>query len=158
MTRAPFQVLVFPFRFRREGPGRQVEYCILKRQDSWYWQGIAGGGETGENKYMAAARETREEIGISKVELVELHSLVTIPVVNISGFIWGAELLLIPEYSFGVEINAGEEIILSDEHTEFRWLSYEAARESLKWDSNKNAIWELNHRINHDLLIKNPNH
>ena len=36
---------------------------------------------------------------------------------------------------------------LSDEHTEFTWGSYELALEMLKWDSNRNALWELNFRL-----------
>jgi dATP pyrophosphohydrolase len=41
----------------------------------------------------------------------------------------------------------GHEIVLSDEHTEFRWVSYEDAVRMLRWDSNKTAVWELRERI-----------
>ena len=27
------------------------------------------------------------------------------------------------------------------------WLSYDEAIKKLKWDSNKNALWELNYRL-----------
>jgi dihydroneopterin triphosphate diphosphatase len=37
--RAPFQILVFPFR-RREG---RLELAIFRRADDGSWQGIAGG-------------------------------------------------------------------------------------------------------------------
>ena len=28
------------------------------------------------------------------------------------------------------------------------WLNFEEANNKLKWDSNKNALWELNYRLN----------
>lgn len=28
------------------------------------------------------------------------------------------------------------------------WLNYEEAIKKLKWDSNKNALWELNYKLN----------
>ena len=37
--------------------------------------------------------------------------------------------------------------MLGDEHSEIKWASYEEAKELLKFDSNKNALWELNERL-----------
>ena len=37
MPRAPFQVLVFPFRRLEEG---EFEYAVFKRADEGYWQAI----------------------------------------------------------------------------------------------------------------------
>ena len=71
-----------------------------------------------------------------------------VPVINISGFIWGPEVLVVPEYCFGVKIGKKEQISLSMEHLECGWFSYEAALNMLKWDSNKTALWELDHRLN----------
>jgi dATP pyrophosphohydrolase len=56
------------------------------------------------------------------------------------------DILLIPEYCFGVEI-AEADLVLSDEHTEYRWSGYVAAEQALRWDSNRIALWELNHRL-----------
>ncbi|GAJ23061.1 unnamed protein product, partial [marine sediment metagenome] len=47
--------------------------------------------------------------------------------------------------SFGAKSDS-DVITLSKEHTEYRWVSYEDAMAMLKWDSNKNALWELNAR------------
>jgi len=63
MARAPFQVLVFPYRRRSES---EFEYALLKRWDSGYWQAVAGGGEDNESILDAAKRETHEETGISQ--------------------------------------------------------------------------------------------
>src|SRR5262249_22275578 len=59
--RAPFQVLVFPYRRR---PDAELEVALFRRVDGGYWQGIAGGGHEGETPEDAARRETREEAGI----------------------------------------------------------------------------------------------
>jgi dATP pyrophosphohydrolase len=146
MNRSPFQVLVFPYRLiANQGP----LYCIFKRnpETGGYWQGIAGGGEQGETPLDAAKREAHEEANISPNNAyMQLDSLVTIPVEKVCGFLWGSDILVIPEYSFGVKL-LDENIILSNEHTEYKWVGYKTAYEMLHWDSNKNALWELNYRV-----------
>ena len=61
MPRAPFQVLVFPYRKNLQN---QFEFALLLRADEGFWQGIAGGGEDDETPLEAARRETFEETGI----------------------------------------------------------------------------------------------
>jgi dATP pyrophosphohydrolase len=144
--RAPFQVLVLPYTLARRGYYR---YAIFQRapETGAYWQGLAGGGEMGENPLDAAKREAWEEAGISPTSnFLCLASMTTIPVVQVSGFLWGRDLLVIPEYSFGVEVFT-QTFLLSAEHTRYRWLSFERAHHTLRWDSNKNALWELDFRL-----------
>ena len=43
-----------------------------------------------------------------------------------------------------------QEIKLSDEHPEYRWLKYDEAHKMLKWDSDRTALWELNERLKRD--------
>ena len=61
MGRAPFQVLVFPFR---PTPLGDWEFAVFQRADGDWWQGIAGGGEDDETPLQAARRECTEEAGI----------------------------------------------------------------------------------------------
>lgn len=112
------------------------------------WQGIAGGGDIGENPLEAAKRETLEESGIHENNcFIQMDSKATIPVEYVVGeFLWGNETYVIPEYCFGVKVKE-KKIIISKEHTEFTWVGFENAMELLEWDSNKNALWELNARI-----------
>lgn len=49
--RAPFQVLVLPFRKTTSG----TEYALFRRSDSGDWQTIAGGGDDGETPLQASA-------------------------------------------------------------------------------------------------------
>jgi dATP pyrophosphohydrolase len=143
MSRAAFQVLVLPYRRSAHG----FEYAVFERADAGYWQGIAGGGEDDETPLEAAKREAWEEAGISAdAPSLALDSVATMPVMALGGFRWGANVLVIPEHSFGVD--AGDcEITLSHEHTQVSWHPYEAAGDALRWDSNKNALWELDYRL-----------
>jgi dATP pyrophosphohydrolase len=147
MIRAPFQVLVLPFHI--ESAWADPRYAVFRRRDAkdGCWQGIAGGGQVGEEQEGAARREAKEEAGIAdSAKFMRLASMTTLPVVNISGFCWGPDVLVVPEYSFGAEVESCD-LRLSREHIEYRWAPYEEARELLTWDSNKNALWELNHRL-----------
>jgi dATP pyrophosphohydrolase len=149
MARAPFQVLVFPYRIIDDN---KILYAVFRRVDAGYWQGIAGGGEDDETPLEAARREAFEEAGIDAPDgFIELDSHFTVPAEEVAGMIWGQKVLVLPECCFGVEVK-DETIVLSDEHDAFRWLNYEAARTLLHWDSNKNALWELDYRLRRFLL------
>jgi dATP pyrophosphohydrolase len=161
--RAPFQILVIPFRHTKTG----LEFAVLKRSDAGWWQFIAGGGEDDESPLQAAERETKEEIGISTNQpirerhcerseaissfcnsrLFQLDSMATIPKNNFAAAdAWEQDVHVIPEYCFAIE--AGDSALaLSAEHTELRWVPYNVACNLLKWDSNRNALWELNERL-----------
>lgn len=147
MSRAPFQVLIFPFRIDRG----VTRYALLQRSDDSYWQGVAGGGEDEESPEEAALRETEEETGLSQGQLITLNSRCMIPVVNISGFQWGPTIPVIPEYAFGFKVDSVE-MQLSSEHVQFGWFEFLDAYELVKWDSNKTGLWELNYRIENELF------
>jgi len=142
--RAPFQILVIPFRQTVAGP----EFAVLKRSDAKYWHFVAGGGEDDESPQQAAEREAKEEIGIAADgRLLQLGSMATVPRNCFAAAdSWGHEVYVIPEYCFAID--AGDSALaLSGEHTEVRWVSYDKACSLLKWDSNRNALWELNERL-----------
>jgi len=142
--RAPFQILVIPFRHTAARP----EFAVLKRRDAGYWQFVAGGGEDDEFPAQAAQRETKEEIGIAaNGRLLQLDSMATVPKKCFAAADhWGQEVYVIPEYCFAIDAGASA-LALSGEHTEVRWVSYDQACSLLKWDSNRNALWELNERL-----------
>ena len=142
--RQPYETLIFPYK-KENG---EYKYAIFLREDMKVWQGICGGGEEGETVLETAKRESYEEAGINiDSEYMQLETITTMPVVAITGeYTWGEDVYLVKEYCFGVKID-GQEIILSDEHPEYRWVSYEEAKKLLKWDSDKTALWELNERL-----------
>jgi dATP pyrophosphohydrolase len=142
MARAPFQVLVYPYCQVHDD---RIEYALLKRSDAGYWQAIAGGGEDDETPLEAAKREAHEEAGISPHS--DFLQLDTVEPVRVTEFrdsrLWGDDVYVIPQYCFGVSVN-DRQIVLSREHTEYRWLTYE---EAVKYDGNKTALWELDKRL-----------
>ena len=142
-SRAPFNVLVFPCRI---SDSRIVEFAVFRRSDEGWWQGIAGGGEGTESPLAAAQRETLEEAGIPKEsQFLVLDTCNSIPATSFSGHLWGQEVIVIPEYTFGVKFDGA--IRLSDEHLEYKWLTLEETYETLLWHTNKIAVWELAVRV-----------
>lgn len=143
--RAPFQVLIIPYKIIN----KNILYGVFLRNKPKVWQFVSGGGEDAELPIEAAVRELREETSISvdKERLMRLDTLSSIPVVNITGeFTWGKDIFIVPEHTFAVNVD-GYTITISDEHQEVAWLEYDKAKELLKYDSNKTALWELNEKL-----------
>ena len=145
MARAPFQVLIYPYRKIHNG---QIEYALLRRADGGYWQGIAGGGEDEEKPLEAARRETHEETGLDPAaEFMQLDTIEPVPVTYFSdSHLWGDTVYVIPQYCFGVTAE-NLQITISREHTEYQWFSYDEAYQLVKYDGNKTALWELDKRL-----------
>ena len=148
--RLPKQVLIIPYRIING----KAEYCIFRRKDIEMWQWVSGGVEDFDKDIISSVkRELYEETTISDIEnIIELEGFTKIPVVNIvKEFKWGENVFYSEEYSFAVNIN-GKKIEISEEHSEYRWTSYDEAKSLLKYDSNKNALWELNEKIRRGLI------
>ena len=138
--REPYQILSIPYRIVEGTP----LFCIFRRADSSHWQFIAGGGENGETPTQAAIRETIEEIGVGPINIKQLTCISYVPAEVIAESRrqhWDKNTYVIPEYSFAFECDSKP--TLSNEHTEYKWLTYDEARKLLKWDSNKVAMYEL---------------
>jgi len=142
--RAPFKVLVIPYRLHSNRP----EFAVLhRRPPNKMWQFIAGRGEDDETPDIAARREAREEGGISETTgWMQLDSVASIPRMAFPNGNWTENVYVIQEYCFAVEMKNAE-LIISIEHDGWGWCRYEQAREILTWDSNKVALWELNERL-----------
>jgi len=151
MARAPFQVVVFPFR--RDGVA--LEYAILQRSDDGSWQGVAGGGEDDETPVQAARREGEEEAAIPKsAPVYRLQAMSMVPIVFISSWArvhWPEGLYVIPNYAFAVDCTTLE-LRLSHEHDAMKWARYDEAYALLRWENNKVALWELNERLTREQL------
>ena len=145
MARAPFNVLVYPYI---QVGDSEFEYALLKRSDMGIWHGVAGGGEDGETPMETARREMNEEAGIPvDTSFFQLDTVAPVPVKEFSySHLWGKDTYVIPQYCFGVLVK-DKKIVLSHEHTEYRWLKYQDAYDLLKYDDNKTALWELDRKI-----------
>ena len=145
MARAPYQVLVYPYHKIHDD---RFVYALLKRADAGYWQAIAGGGEDEETPLEAAKREAYEEAGIPvNSDFLQLDTVEPVPATEFrDSYLWGDDVYVIPQYCFGVLVKDSR-IVLSREHTEYRWLTYEEACSLVKFDGNKTALWELDKRL-----------
>ena len=153
MPRAPFQVLVFPFRRLASADEHRVEFALFKRRSDGYWQPIAGGGEDEEFPLESARREADEEGGIlPSKKFFMLDTVTRIPAYFFRDrSIWPQSVYVIPNYCFAVELDT-DCLTLSVEHTEFLWCGFERAYRLLYWEDNRTALWELNERLINDDL------
>jgi dATP pyrophosphohydrolase len=149
MGRAPFNVLVFPHRLET---GSGLRYAVFHRRDlPGCWQGIAGGGEEGEQPIETARREAHEEAGIPTTDpslrWTALDSVASVPASAFgAGKLWEPNVYVVAEHSFGVEVRDSE-LTLSSEHVDYAWLSFPEALSRLTFDSNRVALWELHLRL-----------
>lgn len=151
--RAKYQVLVIPYR----KTGSEFSYCIFKRSDLHCWQFIAGGGEEEDGSILnSAKREAWEEARISPdARYTGLDTRCSISTEHFRArAIWGNQCLVIPEYTFAVEV--AEDIQISHEHTRYQWVNYTTAIEKLQYDSNKVGLWELDNKLKMELLNYEP--
>jgi dATP pyrophosphohydrolase len=144
MPRAPFQVLVLPYR--RGAAGLQV--AVMHRADYPVWQFVSGGGEAGETIEAAARREGFEEAGIpAGAVYLRLDATAAIPACWFAAWLtWPEPTLVVPEHAFAVDVG-DHAIVASAEHDDVRWVHYDAAIARLGFDSNRVALWELHERL-----------
>ena len=146
MARQPRQVHIYLFR-QRAG---QYEYAIFQRADMPFcWQGVCGGLEGNETLEEGARREVYEEAGI--IEHYPLYALESVSYLPDNIFkettrqIWGNSIVVVPIYFFAMPCEM--EIMLSEEHSEVRWLPYQEAYDLVYYQDQKTALYELNERL-----------
>ena len=151
MARAKYQVLVIPYMIQ----DKAIKYAVLQRSDMAIWQFVAGGGEDGEIPMQSAKREAFEEAGIlpdNAYTALETYCSISTECFKEYGKLWEKQCLVIPEYSFAVNV-VNAELKLSKEHTAYEWVDYATAKQRLKYDSNKVALWELDNKIKMGYLV-----
>jgi dATP pyrophosphohydrolase len=122
MTRLPVEVFIVV----RRGDEFLVAHRAPER--GGYWHGIAGGVEAGESPEEAAARELLEETQLTAQP---------VPVAN--GFRYMLERE-IEVHTFLVDVPAGWEPVLDEEHDDYRWCSQADAVDLLHWPEPKELL------------------
>ena len=114
---------------------KEIRFLLLKRAKTkiyeHLWQGVAGKIEAGEAAWEAAIRELKEETGFEPVRIFVAD--------HVSKFYeaHGDWVNMVPV--FGIEVE-DEEVILSDEHCEFKWVDFNTAHQTLIWSGQKDGI------------------
>jgi len=141
---AKFKVRVIDaYVYRKTMSG--VEFLILKRAKTkiyeHLWQGVAGKIEKGEKAWEAAIRELREETSLTPLKIFIAD--------HVSSFYeeHGDRLNFVPV--FGIEVDS-QEVVLSEEHCDFRWVKLDVALSYLVWKGQKKGIQVVN-----DMVISN---
>lgn len=112
-------------------------FLMLKRnpKKGGFWQPVTGNVEAGESFEAAAIREVGEELGIK-----QLSSLIDTGY----SFQFVDDNRTQTERVFGGLVPADQAIVLSSEHTEFYWATYdEALNTFLKYAGNKEGLKRL---------------
>lgn len=134
-TRNQVEAIVF-----QKSNSSEYLYLMLLRspERGGFWQPVTGNVEVGESFENAVLREVDEELGINKpTQLIDTKYSYEFFDNNMDQF----------ERIFGVEIQTGQEVVLSSEHTEYHWATKdEAINKYLKYPGNKEGLRRL-HKI-----------
>lgn len=119
----------------REQNGK-LEFLLLKRSpDEYYpniWQMITGKIKKDETAYNTALREIKEETNLIPEKFWVAP--------NVNSF-YSAEkdyICLMPV--FAAKVNYDSKVIISKEHSEYKWLSPEEAKKILAWDGQRKSV------------------
>ena len=113
------------------------KFLILKRskEEGNYWQPLTGTVSDDESLKQTLLRELDEELGIKNIKSI---------VKDVYHFNWEWDGEVYLEFVYGIELYLDQEIKLSQEHSEFKWVKYETAVEMIKKENNKKAFAEFN--------------
>lgn len=115
-----------------------LSFLILKRTEhrGGFWQPVTGGVEDGESLHDCVFREVQEETGITNIKkITNLNQMYQFKVID---SVWKGVWLT--EFAFVVELEKKITPQLSDEHTEFKWVSLDEALSHFKWENNKDFM------------------
>lgn len=112
---------------------------MLRRAMDDYWHVVAGVVEEGETFAEAAARELREETGLDAAVVdVRMRQSYRVPDKLRGEYVDGVEKVAIE--NFAVEVPAGWEPILNEEHEGYRWLSLADAIAIAHWPETAEVL------------------
>lgn len=118
-------------------------YLMLKRSTGKHyehlWQGVAGKIEKGETATQTVIRELEEETGKKPVKVFVAD--------HIASFYDARKdrIQMVP--IFGIEVE-NSEVQLSEEHSDYKWVSFDEALDLLTWKGQKEGL-----RTVHDEIV-----
>lgn len=115
---------------------RELEFLLLKRASYQYypnlWQMVSGKIKEGEKAYQTALREIKEETNLIPEKLWIAP--------NINSFYSpdNEYISLIPV--FAAKVNPDSEVVISSEHSEFKWVNKDEAKNLLAWEGQRKSV------------------
>ncbi len=118
----------------------KIEFLLLKRSENEkypnIWQMVTGTIDGEEKAYQTAFREIKEETGLTP------SNFWVVPKIN-SFYSYEKEIIcLIPVFVALVDPNS--KVQISDEHSEYCWLSKKEAKKRLAWPEQKKSVDIIN--------------
>ena len=114
----------------------QIEFLLLKRAPGEIyenlWQMVSGRIEPEEKAYETALREVKEETGFTA------QRIWAAPNVNSFYSAHNDEMNLIPV--FAVLVNPEAKVVISDEHSDYKWLTKEECSIMLAWEGQRKSV------------------
>ncbi|MFB5630558.1 MAG: bis(5'-nucleosyl)-tetraphosphatase [Nitrosopumilaceae archaeon] len=111
---------------------------LLLNYPTGHWDFIKGKIEQGEDEYQTAVRETKEETGISDIEIIDGFKE------NINyNFQFEGELIY-KEVVFFLAKTKTEKVKISHEHLDYIWLDFKNAMEKITYQNAKNILSKAN--------------
>jgi dATP pyrophosphohydrolase len=116
--------------------GIDIEFLLLRRANNerypGIWQMVTGSVNENEKAFTAALREILEETGLVP------QKLWVVPNVNSFYSPEKDKVIMIPV--FAALVSSASEVIISSEHSEYKWVTKEEAKKLLAWNGQRNSV------------------
>ena len=128
----------------------EYKFLLLKRSETTkiypgIWQMVTGKIEEGESTSDAVKRELSEETGI------KAERLYVIPKINSFYFAASDKIMLSPVFLVMVK---NTNVTISDEHCEYKWVSYEEATGLIYWPNQVESLSIIMRQLKHRELFE----
>ncbi|MEW5841631.1 MAG: NUDIX pyrophosphatase [Bacteroidota bacterium] len=113
-----------------------LEFLLLKRAPNekypGLWQMITGSVDKKEKAFQSALREIKEETNLTPIKFW------VVP--NINSFYLPEQdnVWLIPV--FAAQVRASERVVISNEHSDFKWVRKKEAKKLLAWPGQRKSV------------------
>ncbi|MCW8810818.1 MAG: NUDIX pyrophosphatase [Ignavibacteriaceae bacterium] len=112
-----------------------IEFLLLKRADNQVypglWQMVTGKIKDNEKAYQTAIREIKEETGLTPIQLW------VAPTINSFYEPKDEYICLLPVFAARV---GADQIKLSSEHTDYKWVDKTEAQKLLAWEGQRKTV------------------
>jgi dATP pyrophosphohydrolase len=113
-----------------------IEFLLLKRaEDQIYpavWQMVSGKTKENEKAFETSLRELKEETNLTPLKMW------IAPKVNSFYSSQSDSICLIPV--FAVQVKKDSKVIISNEHSEYKWVTSDEAKRFLAWHGQRKAV------------------
>ncbi len=115
---------------------KELEFLLLKRSENeiypGLWQMVTGSIDDNEKAYQAAVREIKEETGLTPVKFW------VVP--NVNSFYSPKQNSICMVPVFAALVADDSNVIISEEHSEYKWVSKDDAIRLLAWPGQRNSV------------------